>query len=257
MKKAILAVSFGTTCDETREKTIGALENEFSCAYPDRKLVRAFSSTMIVRSLAERGIYVSGTEDALISLYESGYGDILIQPTHVICGEEYEKVRSEAILFRKRFSVMKIGKPLLSSDNDISRAAELLIRYPVTAADETLVLVGHGSEHSANMAYALLQSKLDSFGGRRIILGTVEGTPDINDVVYKLKSNGCKKVLLAPLMVVAGEHAHNDMSGSNESSWKSVLENEGIQVNVLLKGLGEYPEIRQIYIEHMSEAEAV
>ena len=245
MKKSILVVSFGTSFDETREKTIGAIEKEIAKEFPDYIVKRAFTSGVIMNNLAKRGIIIPNVVTALEELSAQGVTDVFVQPTHIIPGEEYDKLVSMAESCKDKFSSFKIGKPLMWNENDYKNVSDFLIKeYGDT--EKAVVLMGHGTEHRANDVYLKLSDILE---GHNIFVGTVENKPDIYDVLKKTES--FKNIVLVPFMVVAGDHAVNDMAGDDDDSWKSVMENAGRNVEVVLKGVGEYLPIRQIYCEHI------
>ena len=245
MKKAILVVSFGTSFDETREKTIGAIEKEIAQEFPDYIVKRAFTSGVIMNNLAKRGIIIPNVVTALEELSAQGVTDVFVQPTHIIPGEEYDKLVAMAEGCKDKFGSFKIGKPLMWNENDYKNVSDFLIKeYGDT--EKAVILMGHGTEHRANDVYLKLSDILES---HNIFVGTVENKPDIYDVLNKTEN--FKNIVLVPFMVVAGDHAVNDMAGDDDDSWKSVMENVGRNVEVVLKGVGEYLPIREIYCEHI------
>ena len=250
-KKAILVVSFGTSYEETREKTIGAIEEDFRCAFPDFEIRRAFTSGMIIRKLKERdGIEADTVEQALEKLANEGFDTVICQPTHVMNGFEFDDVRAETEKWKHRFSHLICGWPLLTSSEDYSLVIEALHQeFGSLEEDTALVLMGHGTEHPANATYPALDYRLKALGYKNFFIGTVEGYPDLDTVLSEVAAVHAKKVILAPLMVVAGDHAINDMC-KNEDSWKNIFENAGYQTQTVLRGLGEYPSVRKIYLQH-------
>ena len=245
MKKAILVVSFGTSFDETREKTIGAIEKEIAKEFPDYIVKRAFTSGVIMNNLAKRGIIIPNVVTALEELSAQGVIDVFVQPTHIIPGEEYDKLVSMAEGCKDKFGSFKIGKPLMWNENDYKNVSDFLIKeYGDT--EKAVILMGHGTEHRANDVYLKLSDILEN---HNIFVGTVENKPDIYDVLNKTEN--FKNIVLVPFMVVAGDHAVNDMAGDDDDSWKSVMKNVGRNVEVVLKGVGEYLPIREIYCEHI------
>lgn len=257
MKKAILAVSFGTTFHDTLEKNIGAIERDLAAAFPDRTLRRAFTSGMIIRRLKERdNIHIDNTAQALERLEAEGYTDVVLQSTHVMNGEERDKMMAQALPFADRFERFAIGMPLLTEVEDYHAvAAALDERLPCKEEGTALVYMGHGTEHHANAVYALLEYVLHDMGRTDIHIGTVEGYPGFEEVCRRLEETGdVKHVVLLPLMVVAGDHAKNDLAGDEEDSWKSRLEGMGYSVSCVLEGLGENPALRAIFVRHAMEA---
>ncbi len=258
MKKALLAVSFGTSYPETLHKNIARIEADMAAALPDRTLFRAFTSRIIQRKLKERdGVQIDSVPQALERLAAQGYEDVLIQPTHILNGEEYDKLCAQAGPWADRFSRFAVGKPLLTSAEDYQTAAAAIMEaIPAPEEDEALVFMGHGSAHFANSAYALLEYALHDRGWKGAFLGTVEGYPALEEVLRRLAEQPqIRRVRLYPFMVVAGDHACNDMAGEEEDAWKVRLERAGYQVECVLRGLGEYPAFRALFAAHARAAE--
>lgn len=251
-KKAILVVSFGTSYAQTREKTIGAIEEDFRRAFPEYTIRRAFTSKMIIKKLRERdGIEVDTVAQALEKLAAEGYSTVICQPTHVMGGFEFDDVKREVENWKGRFDHIACGWPLLTSSEDYEQVTEALVQeFSDIPSDAALVLMGHGTEHPANATYPALDYRLKARGCKNFFVGTVEGYPDLPTVMQEVAAIGANKVFLAPLMVVAGDHAINDLCGEEEDSWKSCFEQAGYQTEPILKGLGEYPAFRRIYLEH-------
>ena len=257
MKKALLVVSFGTTYHDTLEKNIAAIERDLAAAFPDRDLYRAFTSGMILRRLRERdGLAIDNTQEALERLARAGYTDVVLQSTHVMNGEERDKMMAHALPFVERFQSLTFGAPLLTEIEDYHAAARaLLARLPEKREDSAIVYMGHGTEHHANAVYALLEYVLHDMGRTDIHIGTVEGYPGFEEVCRRLEEQGgVKNVLLVPLMVVAGDHARNDLAGEEPDSWKSLLTERGYAVSCQIEGLGENPAIRAIFVDHARAA---
>ena len=252
MKKALLIVSFGTSYAETCEKNIVACEQRIAQAYPDRDLFRAFTSQMIIRKLASRdGVHIDNPQQALARLADAGYQDVIIQSLHVINGDEYEKVAFQARSYEDRFLRLRVGVPLLSSHDDF----QLLItamqaQMPELAADERVVFMGHGATHHAFSAYACLDHMLMTQNIPALV-GAVESYPEIDSVIERLRRDSVRKVHLMPLMLVAGDHAINDMASDNEDSWKILLQQAGIEAQPWLQGLGENPLVQQMFVDHL------
>lgn len=258
MKKAILAVSFGTSYPDTLKKNIEAIEKELAEAFPERTLRRAFTSGMIIRKIQRRdGVKIHRVDEALEALAADGFEDVLVQPTHIINGEEWDKLRSLAAPFGGRFAALRFGAPLLTGIGDYHAvSAALCAALPPQREDRAVVYMGHGTEHHANAAYALMEYVFHAGGRRDVLVGTVEGYPGFDQVCQRLARHpAVKHILLAPLMVVAGDHAKNDLAGGGEDSWKSRLEAMGYAVECMLEGLGENPAIRAIFVDHARAAE--
>ncbi|MCM1334641.1 MAG: sirohydrochlorin cobaltochelatase [Bacteroides sp.] len=256
-KPVILTVSFGTSYNDSREKTIGAVEKALASANPDYEVRRAFTAQTVIDILKERdNIETDNVDEAFDRLVSDGVKTVVIQPTHVMNGYEYDDLITAVDGYMAKFDKVTVGAPLLTSDDDYSRVADALIAD--TSAynnDETaIVFMGHGTEHSANSTYAKLQDTFTSKNASNYYVGTVEATPSLDDIVAAVKAGGYKKVVLQPLMVVAGDHANNDMAGDEEDSWKTVLTNEGFEVECVLRGLGEIEAIQAVYADHVKDA---
>lgn len=257
MKKALLVVSFGTSYQDTLEKTIRAIERDLSEAFPDRELRRAFTSGMIRRKLWNRdGMKVDGVVEALQELHIKGYEDILIQPTHMINGSEFEKMMSEVNLYSDQFPVLQVGTPLLTDHEDYLKLAEAIMEeMPEFLFDEALVLMGHGTKHHANPAYPAMEYVFHSLGYSNVFVGTVEGYPLIKDVIHRLDGHlNARRVFLAPMMVVSGDHARKDMIGEEPDSWANQLMDHDYEPVPILRGLGEYASVRRLFVEHAQNA---
>lgn len=253
MKKGILVVSFGTSHLDTMEKNIQALEEEIAKAFPEYGIYRAFTSGMILRKLKrEEGLSIDTVEQALERMAAEGVRCVVIQPTHIINGIEYDRMIEEIRGQEARFEWIRVGKPLLSSADDYKKAVHAVMAETELAPEEVLALMGHGTDHHANAAYPMLEYTFHALGYNRVLVGTVENFPDLSNVMTKLKICGAKKVALMPFMLVAGDHAKNDMAGE-EDSWKSEMESAGYEVRAILKGLGEFRGIRRIFKEHIRE----
>lgn len=254
MKKALLVISFGTSYAETREKNIESCEKQLTAAFPDRDFFRAFTSSMIIRKLKERdNLHINTPEEALHALHEQGYDDVAIQSLHVINGDEYEKIIVQVEKYRPLLRHLRIGKPLLSSFEDYSQLIDALhFQMPELQDDERVVFMGHGATHHAFSAYACLDHMMTTrgFPGR---VGAVESYPEIGLIIEGLKAEHVRKVHLMPLMLVAGDHAINDMASDEEDSWKTQLEQAGIKATTWLQGMGENNLIRQMFVEHLAQ----
>lgn len=254
MKKGILMVSFGTSYIETMKKCIEALEDEIRRRFPDWNVYRAFTSGMIIRKLKRTGGPVIDTvEEALKRMASDGIEEVIVQPTHIINGIENDRMMEDLMENMGLFHKIRVGKPLLSSVDDYKKSIHAVMAETELRDGEMLVLMGHGTDHHANSAYPTLEYTFHAMGYNQVLVGTVESFPELKNVMAKLKISDPKKVALMPFMLVAGDHARNDMAGE-EDSWKSELEEEGYDVRVIMKGLGELSGIRKIFAGHIEEA---
>lgn len=254
-KKGILVVSFGTTYNQVRKATIEACEDKIATNFPAYEVRRAFTSRIVRGILAERdGLVIDDTAAALLKMKEEGFQEVIIQPLHIIPGEEYhEKIIKEAAGFKGYFKGLVVGKPVLYSTPDYLQAVAALKAQILPLEEGTaVVLMGHGTSHPANACYGQLQlTLLDRMPG--VYLANVEGYPQLPDIIPRLKERRAREVILMPYMLVAGEHAHKDMAGDEEDSWKSILKREGFAVQIYLKGLGENPAYQDIYVQHVRD----
>lgn len=255
-EKAVLVVSFGTSHLDTLEKTIVPIEGDIAAALPDRTLRRAFTSGMILKKLQGEGTHIDDVPAALERLAAEGYTDVLVQPTHIMNGDEYDKMMALATPFEGRFEKLAFGRPLLTETGDYLDAVQALLHdLPEREEGKAILYMGHGTEHFANSCYALLEYVFRDLGRKDVVIGTVEGYPGFGEAVRRIKELGASRVELRPLMIVAGDHAKNDLAGEEEDSWKSLLEQEGYAVNCVLQGLGEFPSIQALFVKHAKEGE--
>ena len=251
MKKAILVVSFGTSYHETREKTIEPCENKIKESFEGYDFYRAFTSNMIIKKLRKRdNLIIDNPVEALERLYNEGYEEVVVQSLHLICGEEYNKLKEIVEGYKEKFDRISLGRPLLTYIDDY-RETTLAVKQELDKMeiDEAVVFMGHGTEHESHSSYPAIEYMLRDYGINAYV-GTVEGYPEIEQVIKRLKETNIKTVDLMPFMLVAGDHAINDMASDEEDSWKSILENEGFKVKTHLKGLGENPYIQEKFVNH-------
>lgn len=255
-KKTILVVSFGTSFADTRKVTIEAVEKQVAETFPDYEMRRAFTSHIIRNILKERdGIEVDDTEHALKKLKEEGFSEVIVQSTHIIPGEEFHDVVKTIGAFRADFDKLAIGMPLLATTDDLMNAAAALkTQMPELQEHEAVVFMGHGTHHPANAMYGALERIFEEMEMGNVLIGTVEGFPELDHVIKKLKKSKISKVTLMPLMFVAGDHAQNDMASDEEDSWKTILTNQGFTLEIYLHGMGENPAIQAIYLQHIKDA---
>ncbi|MCI8660453.1 MAG: sirohydrochlorin cobaltochelatase [Lachnospiraceae bacterium] len=257
-KKGILVISFGTSYQGTRKRTLDVIEEELKRAFGDYAFRRAYTSPTIVRILRERdNIHVDGVEEALERLVRDGFRTVVVQTTHVIRGFEYERMRGSLEKYRPFFEQLVCGEPLLTSEADYEEAVKILGQEleQFRRSDTDLILMGHGTEHAANSSYSRLQQVFIREGYGDFLVGTVEASPTLENMVALVEKRRSRRVVLTPFLVVAGEHVCKDMAGENENSWKSRFLRKGYEVECLMKGIGEYPGIRQMYVRHAKEAE--
>lgn len=253
MEKGILVVSFGTSHLDTMKKTISVIEQEISERFQEYRVYRAFTSGMIIHKLKRtENLAVDTVQEALNRMKEDGIEDVIVQPTHIINGVEYDRMMKDLMENMFLFRRIRVGKPLLSSVDDYKKSIHAVMAETQLEDDEVLVLMGHGTDHHANSAYPTLEYTFHALGYNQVLVGTVESFPELKNVMAKLEISGKKKVVLMPFMLVAGDHAKNDMAGE-EDSWKSELEDAGYEVRVIMKGLGEFEGIRKIFTEHLEE----
>lgn len=245
---AALIVSFGTSMEDVIDRCIVPVENDISMA-TGRDAYRAFTSRMIVKKLRKNGFPIDFPFEALSKLSEMGYESVVVQPTHILPGLEY----NELLVDITQFSCMRcdiplaIGQPLFFKNSDYDLVVDAL-REDFPEPDEATIFFGHGSEHLSNSCYFAFAHYLSKACDRAFV-ANVEGDPILEEVIERLKQKGIKKTRLVPLMLVAGDHARNDMAGDEENSWKSILTSQGFEVKCCLKGMGENQKIRDIYAQ--------
>ena len=251
MKKAILVVSFGTSYHETRKKTIEACENKIKESFKDYDFYRAFTSGMIINKLKKRdNMFIDNPSEALEKLYNAGYQEVVVQSLHIICGDEYNKLKDMVAQYEDKFDKITIGRPLLTYIDDYRETVEAVKKdLDKMDIDEAVVFMGHGTEHESHSSYPAIEYMFRDYGINAFV-GTVEGYPELEQVIKKLKNRNIKTVDLLPFMLVAGDHAINDMASDEEDSWKTILEKEGFNVKVHVKGLGENPYIQEKFKNH-------
>lgn len=256
-ERELLTVSFGTSYNDSRIKTIGAIEETFEREFPEYSVRRAFTSEMIIHRIKSRdGESIDHVTDALERAVRNGVRYLVIQPTHVMNGLEYNDLEAEAKKYAGKFETMAIGAPLLTSDEDF-RSVIRVITERTKEYDEpgtAICFMGHGTEAASNLVYAKMQDMLRAAGYDNYLIGTVEAAPGLPDVLEEVRAGGYGRVVLAPLMIVAGDHANNDMAGDEEDSWKSEFLRAGCEVVCLMRGLGEFPEIQELFASHVREA---
>lgn len=275
----ILVCSFGTSFNTSRAQDIGGIEKAEQAAYPDWSVRRAFTAQIIINHVEARdGEYIDNMDQALQRAVDNGVKNLIIQPTHLMHGAEYDELSDAVEEYKDKFESVKIAEPLLGEvgddatviNEDKQNVAEDLTAEAVktagydsldaAASDGTaFVFMGHGTSHEANVTYDQMQTQMENLGYKNVFIGTVEGKPEDTEcqaVIQKVKDAGYTKVILRPLMVVAGDHANNDMAGDDSDSWKSQFTDSGNfeSVDCQIAGMGEIPDIQQIYVAHTKAA---
>lgn len=254
-KKAILIAAFGTTVPEA-QKALDKVESSVKQTFPGVEVRWGYTSTIVRNKLAKQGKVLDSPEKALVKLMDEGFSHVAVLSLHTIPGEEFHNLVHNAHLFGQMeggFESVLVARPLLSSHDDHVRAAKAMLRHIPEGRkpQDAVLLMGHGSaKHPSDAIYAamnLVFSGLDP----NVYVATVEGYPTLEDVMARLEAKKTKKVYLVPFMAVAGDHAMNDMAGSEPDSWKSQLTKKGIACEVVMQGTAEYPEIVEIWLDHL------
>ena len=277
-EKELLVVSFGTSFNDSRAEDIGGIESALQEAYPDWAVRRAFTAQIIINHvLARDGEKIDNVEQALERAAANGVKELVIQPTHLMHGAEYDELTQAVDNFRDMFESVEIAEPLLGEvgadasvvNADKETVAKAVVQTAVEAAgydsieaaaeDGTaFVFMGHGTSHAAKVTYSQMQTQMEELGFNNVFIGTVEGEPEETSceaVIGKVKEAGYTNVVLRPLMVVAGDHANNDMAGEDEDSWVSQFVASGAfeKVDTQIAGLGSIPAVQEIYVQHTGE----
>ncbi len=243
-KAAILMVHFGTTYNDTRALTIDAINKKMATAFPELTMREAWTSRIVMRRIKARGDNKLSPTEALNELHKEGFTHIIVQSTNIIEGIEMEALRIEVAQAAPLFKDIRIGNPLLYTVDDYRQVAAILNTNKPNSG--VAVLVGHGTYTPSTSSYTMMDYMLKAEGYKGFYIGTIEGYPSFDDLLEQLKRNGEKEVTLIPFMFVAGDHANNDIS----IDWKQALEKEGMRVSVRMQGLGEIPEIQNLFIDH-------
>lgn len=261
-KDAILVLSFGTTYKDSRVKTIEKTVSDIQAAHPDVKTVLAFTSHIIVDRIAEKeGKMIPTPEKALDQLKKEGYTRVAITSLDVIPGMEYAYDTAIYDLYKNDFKKMTVGTPIMywmgqeDQRDDVAEFVEALkTQLPKTDNHTAVLVMAHGTPHPANAYYSVVQNRIDSAGLNNVYIYSVEGWPHLDTVIPQLKAKGIKEVTIMPMMMVAGDHANNDMAGAEPDSHKSILEKEGFKVQTYIHGLGENQAVRKMFVERANEA---
>lgn len=259
MKKAILVVSFGTSHLDALENSIEKIENKIKAEFKDYEVFRAFTAHFIIRKLKEKhDLNIFTPEEALDELKVKGYDEIIVQPLHLIPGEEFDYIKGVVEHRKSDFRAVKLGRPIFfyQGMNGLPEDYSLFIQSidEVIKGEESVILFGHGTEHPSNAVYGMLQTVLVDEGYENIFVATVEGYPTVSNVVKKLKNRGIRQTKLVPLLLVAGDHVKKDMASDGEGSLKSALQKEGIEVKLHMHGLGELDKFDELYIRRVYDS---
>ncbi|WP_461883143.1 sirohydrochlorin cobaltochelatase [Fusicatenibacter sp.] len=275
----LLVVSFGTSFNDSRAQDIGGIEKALQTAYPDWSVRRAFTAQIIINHVQARDDEkIDNMDQALERAVNNGVKNLIVQPTHLMHGAEYDELKEAVDSYKDKFESVTIAEPLLGEvgddatviNDDKQAVAEAITAQAVeSAAYDSLdaaaedgtafVFMGHGTSHTAKVSYSQMQTQMDTLGYKNVFIGTVEGEPEetaCENVIEAVKAAGYKKVVLRPLMVVAGDHANNDMAGEDADSWKSQFEASGAfdEINTQIEGLGRIDAIEQLYVQHTQAA---
>ena len=276
-EKELLVVSFGTSYNDSRVADIKSIEDALQAANPDWSVRRAFTAQIIINHIQARdGEKIDNMEQALERAVSNGVKQLVVQPTHLMHGAEYDEMRAAIDKVRDKFESVEIAEPMLGEvGNDatvINADKEAVAKAVVAAALEesgyestaaakeagvAYVLMGHGTAHVAKVTYSQMATQMDKLGHENVFIGTVEGEPEDTSceaVIAAVKEAGYTTVVLRPLMVVAGDHANNDMAGADEDSWKTMFEAAGLTVNCQISGLGRIADVQALYVAHTKAA---
>ena len=275
----LLVVSFGTSFNDSRAEDIGGIEKALQKAYPDWSVRRAFTAQIIINHVQARdGEKIDNMDQALQRAVDNGVKNLIVQPTHLMHGAEYDELSEAVVNYSDKFESVTIAEPLLgevgSADDSVNSDKEAVAKAVTAEAVKTagyesldaakedgtaFVFMGHGTSHTAKISYSQMQNQMNALGYDNVFIGTVEGEPEdtaCEAVIEKIQEAGYKKVILRPLMVVAGDHANNDMAGDDDDSWKSQFEASGVfdSIETQIAGLGQIPVIQDLYVSHTHAA---
>ena len=275
----LLVVSFGTSFNDSRAEDIGGIEKALQKAYPDWSVRRAFTAQIIINHVQARdGEKIDNMDQALQRAVDNGVKNLIVQPTHLMHGAEYDELSEAVASYSDKFESVTIAEPLLgevgSADDSVNSDKEAVAKAVTAEAVKTagyesldaakedgtaFVFMGHGTSHTAKISYSQMQNQMNALGYDNVFIGTVEGEPEdtaCEAVIEKIQEAGYKKVVLRPLMVVAGDHANNDMAGDDDDSWKSQFEASGVfdSIETQIAGLGQIPVIQDLYVSHTHAA---
>ena len=273
----LLVVSFGTSYNDSRVADIKGIEDALQAAYPDWSVRRAFTAQIIINHVQARdGEKIDNMDQALERAVANGVKNLVVQPTHLMHGAEYDEMCEAIEQYKDKFESVSIAEPLLGevgSDATVINADKEAVAKAITAAavadsgfesldaakdaGTAFVFMGHGTAHVAKVTYSQMQTQMQNLGYENVFIGTVEGEPEetaCEAVIEAVKAAGYTNVVLRPLMVVAGDHANNDMAGSEDDSWKTMFEAAGFNVDCQISGLGEIADVQALYVAHTKAA---
>ena len=261
-KDAILVMTFGTTFADTRAKTIDAVEAAIQKAHPDIPVFEAYTSHIIIdRVKAKEGIQKMTPEEAFSKLKAEGYTRVAVVSLDVIPGMEYSYDSIITKMQMSKFKELSLATPLMyfqgtegEPDQVIDFLNAVKSQFPAMGKEDATLIMAHGTPHPGNAYYSVIQDRIEKLGMNNVFVYSVEGRPNLDDVIPKLKAKGFKNVTLMPIMMVAGDHANNDMAGDEPDSHKSILTKAGFKVNTYIHGLGENENVRALYIQRADEA---
>lgn len=253
----ILYISFGTTYDEARVRDIDSVQKAIEIQYPGVVVEQAFTSNIVRSRLNTRGVFYLSVEEAFIKMKQKGVANLTLSLGLLLPGEEFKKkILRVADRYRDEFKSIRIARPLMATNADILFVSHTLSQIFKPQRDHAYVLMGHGTRDASNQVYVMLEQEIQKQGRSDIFIGTVEAQPSLKDIMPRLLEGNYSSVTLAPLMQVAGDHATNDMAGSDES-WEVSLKESGFQVESVLRGLGSYKEFIERYISLIESAKEI
>ncbi len=278
-EKEILVVSFGTSYNDSRVADIKGIEDAIQAAFPDWSVRRAFTAQIIINHVQARdGEFIDNVDQALQRAVDNGVKQLVIQPTHLMHGAEYDELMESVNAFADKFEAVAVAEPLLGEvgndatviNEDKAAVAEAIVSAALAETDyaamedaandgTAFVFMGHGTAHVAKVTYSQMQTQMNTLGYNNVFIGTVEGEPEetaCENVIEAVSAAGYKNVVLRPLMVVAGDHANNDMAGDEEDSWKTMFLDSGAfdSVDCQIAGLGSIKAVEDLYVAHTQAA---
>lgn len=273
----ILVVSFGTSFNDSRSEDIQGIEEALQAAYPEWSVRRAFTAQIIINHIQARdGEFIDNIDQALQRAVDNGVKNLILQPTHLMHGAEYDEMCEALEAYADAFDSVAVAEPLLGevgTDASVINADKQAVAEAITAeavasssfdtldaaaqAGTAFVFMGHGTAHVAKVSYSQMQTQMETLGYNNVFIGTVEGEPEATScesIIEAVREAGFTTVILRPLMVVAGDHANNDMAGEEEDSWKSMMEEAGFEVETQIEGLGRIEAVQALYVAHTADA---